>query len=1067
MDTEKGSLGQLKAEQLKENNLAKQWLFKQLNQSVEDRNLVKNFVREWEIAEFELGDELLNPSPTGINKDNIKYFYLIIKGQIRLLVFDRHRQRPVSTAKLSEGDSLGGDLLFGKQYLSSEDYISYQAKAAQKVKVARIRLEKLRAWLEKLPNLREQWGLATQKNQRLFFFKTRTNLNFIASHRLEPLLPFLKELIIPPGKSLAAIVAQKPGRFWLRRGKIKDGKESEQNAEPSTPAYKPPQVGFSWGYPEEIPAHLYSGTKLLVYYLPQEHWQTALTNIPELGKIFGIPSLLAKSPPSNFQSPETVIQIDTNIQAIPPTPATTQEKALVKQPTQKPSPSVDFPAPKKLRRGWQLGYPFIQQQSSADCGPTCLAMISQYWGKNFSLNWLRELAQVGRSGVSLKHLAQAAEHLGYEARPVRASLSSLVDCQNPWIAHWEGDHYVVVYRFKNDRILIGNPATGLKWLSRQNFLNSWTGYALLIDPTESLYAIPNQKRSLGQFFRLLMPYRSLAIQVILASLLIQIFGLITPLFTQIILDQVVVNKSLTTLNVFAVGLLLFGVWAIGLTAIRQYLLSYLSNRLDLTMIGGFIRHTLMLPLEFFELRHVGDIITRVQENQKIQRFLLSQVILAWLDFLMGFVYLALMFYYNWRLTLLIIALIPPIIILTLAATPLLRQVSREIFNQSAEQNSALVETITGIDTVKATASEKELRWRWEERLTNFLNSRFRGQKLGINLQAANGLIRSIGSTALLWYGATLVIQDQLTIGQFVAFNMLLGKVLEPVMSLSNLWDELQEVLISVERLNDVFEEEPEETPANPLLTLPRIRGEVRFENVTFRYNQDEERNTLQNINFTVTPGQTIAIVGRSGSGKTTLVKLLEGLYHPNSGSIWIDGHELRHISPQSLRGQIGVVPQECFLFSGTILDNITLYRPQYSLEQAIEAARLAEAHSFIQAMPLGYKTKVGERGTNLSGGQRQRIAIARALLGAPRILILDEATSSLDTESERRFQQNLARMSRDRTTFIIAHRLSTVRNADCILVLDRGIIVQQGTHNQLMQERQGVYYYLAQQQLSL
>ena len=334
------------------------------------------------------------------------------------------------------------------------------------------------------------------------------------------------------------------------------------------------------------------------------------------------------------------------------------------------------------------------------------------------------------------------------------------------------------------------------------------------------------------------------------------------------------------------------------------------------------------------------------------------------------------------------------------------------------------------------------------------------------MQATSGLINTLGSTLLLWYGATLVIQEQLTIGQFVAFNMLIGNVIAPILALVGLWYELQEVLISVERLDDVFSAQPEESPDNPLLVLPRLRGEVRFENVTFRYNQEEERNTLQNISFEVRSGQTVAIVGRSGSGKSTLVSLLQGLYHPNKGRIWMDEHDIRHASPQSLRLQLGVVPQECFLFSGTILENITLYRPEFPLEQVIEVAKLAEAHAFIQDLPLGYNTKVGERGSTLSGGQRQRIAIARALLGDPRILILDEATSSLDTESERRFQHNLARISRDRTTFIIAHRLSTVRNADYILVIDKGIVVERGTHDELMAE-QKLYYHLAQQQLNL
>jgi ATP-binding cassette subfamily B protein len=373
--------------------------------------------------------------------------------------------------------------------------------------------------------------------------------------------------------------------------------------------------------------------------------------------------------------------------------------------------------------------------------------------------------------------------------------------------------------------------------------------------------------------------------------------------------------------------------------------------------------------------------------------------------------------------------------------------------------------ITGVSTVKAVAAEQELRWRWEDRLTEQLNMRFKAQKLAINLGFLSGLINSVGGTAILWFGAMLVIQDQLTIGQFVAFNMMQGKVIAPVIALAGLWDELQEVLISVERLNDVFDTEPEESSQKPLLMLPPLQGQIKFDQVTFRYAEDEN-NTLENLSFDIQPGQTLAIVGRSGSGKSTLVKLLQALYHPRSGRIWVDGHDLRHVSSQSLRTQMGVVPQECYLFSGTILENITIYREEYTLEQVVEVAKLAEAHSFIQTLPLGYNTKVGERGSSLSGGQRQRIAIARALLGNPRILVLDEATSSLDTESERRFQRNLEQMSRDRTTIIIAHRLSTVRNADQILVLDQGVLVEKGNHQQLM-ETQGLYYHLAQQQLNL
>jgi ATP-binding cassette, subfamily B, bacterial HlyB/CyaB len=998
-------------------------------------NLISQLSASFEILEFQLGDIIENLANSSDNtvrdEQKTQYFYLICQGKVRLLSTEPEKQRELPTQSLTEGETFGSDALFSQRTLP------YWIKAATTVRVARIASQTLQLWLEKLPKLKEHWQSAAHQRQALIFFKTLTELKSLPSHSLEKLFPYLVEKQIATGEMLSQATPESSGRFWLRSGQIQSSILT---------------VGSAWGYPNGTPKEAVAQTKLWVYQLPFENWETAVAIAPILageaskGHSGGKKSVPVANKPIGLNPIEPISK-----------PPTTAEEKI---------PNVEFPKPLKRPLRWGKNEPFIEQQSASDCGAACLAMISQYWGKRLSLHYLRNLLGVGRSGASLKNLAQGAESIGYSARPVRASLSNLIKEKNPWIAHWQGDHYIVVYRSQGDRLLVADPARGKRFMPRQEFLASWTGYALTLEPTQQLENIKTEKPSLGRFLGLLLPYRSLTLQIILVSLLIQIFGVITPLFTQIILDQVVINRSISTLHVFAIGALLFGVWGILLGGTRQYLLSFLSNRLDLTMISGFIRHALMLPLRFFEDRHVGDIITRVQENQKIQRFLLNQVVLAWLDFLMGFIYLGLMLYYNWRLTLLVIALIPPIAILTLAATPLLRQVSREVFNKAAEQNSSLVETITGINTVKTTASERELRWRWEEHLTGFLNAQFRAQKLGINLQTAGGLINSLGSTALLWYGAMLVIQDQLTIGQFVAFNMLVGKVLSPVLALTNLWDELQEVLISVERLDDVFSAKPEEVPGESALVLPQLRGEVRFENVSFCYGADEERNTLGNITFTVKPGQTIAIVGRSGSGKSTLIKLLQGLYYPNSGHIWIDGHDIRHVSPHSLRSQLGVVPQECFLFSGTILENITLYRPEYTLEQVIEVAKLAEAHAFIQSMPLGYNTKVGERGANLSGGQRQRIAIARALLGEPKILILDEATSSLDTESERRFQQNLVRLSRDRTTFIIAHRLSTVRNADCILVLDRGVLVERGNHEELMM-RQELYYHLAQQQLDL
>ena len=1010
------------------------YLLKQKQLSLGQTELVRSLSQSFELLEVKLGDELAS------DLDSSKYFFLVCEGRLRLLGFDPSKQKEVSTNLITEGSTCGAESLW------NEDFLPYKLVAASDSRVARVTVTELKPWLDKLPELAQKWQVQTQQHQKLIFFKTLTELRCLSSHRIKQLLPYFIAKEVKAGERLQA--KGENSRFWLRKGQI------EVEDRTVTP-------GDSEKY--SLANDWVAQTDLSIYQLPQRNWQFFSELAPELATAWSNNSSSKSDAATIFKKENYRVHAITSLRN---TDSDVSYAALNRAESDElETEAVDYPKPIKRRVLWR-NYPHIQQQSSSDCGAACLAMISRYWGKRVSINYLRELIGIGRSGSSLKSLAKAAESLGYNARPVRASLNRIIEQKNPWIAHWQGDHYVVVYRAKGDRLLIADPAAGIRQVDRSEFITGWTGYALLLNPTENLFQAPTEKRSLSRFFYLLLPYRSIGITIIVASILIQILGLISPLFTQIILDRVVVNRSQSTLNVLVVGMVMFGVLGIALSSVRSYLLSYLANRLDLTMIGGFINHALNLPLKFFESRRVGDIITRVQENQKIQQFLIQNVMLSWLDFVTGFVYLGLMLYYNWQLTVLILVLIPPIVILTLVATPLLRKISRSRFNATADQNSSLVEMMTGISTVKAVTAEQDLRWRWEDLLTRQLNVQFKGQKLAINLGLLSGLINSIGGAVLLWYGATLVIQDNLTIGQYVAFNMMKGHIISPVMVLVGLWDELQEVLISVERLNDVFDAKSEESIQNPKLVLPKLQGDLVLDNVTFRYDSEAEVNVLQNISLKIEAGQTIAIVGRSGSGKSTLVKLIQGLYYPTSGQILVDGHNLKHVSLKSLRSQMGVVPQDCFLFSGTIFDNIALYRPEFSLEQVIATAKLAEAHAFIQALPLGYNTKVGERGESLSGGQRQRIAIARAFLGDPAILILDEATSSLDTESERRFQDNLARLTDQRTTLIIAHRLSTVRDADCIIVLDRGLIAEQGTHEELVAQ-QGLYYQLAKQQLSL
>nr|AVH79543.1 cyclic nucleotide-regulated ABC bacteriocin/lantibiotic exporter protein [Synechocystis sp. PCC 9413] len=730
---------------------------------------------------------------------------------------------------------------------------------------------------------------------------------------------------------------------------------------------------------------------------------------------------------------------------------------------------ADFPRPSyKSTHVWRKlskRYPFFAQQSASDCGAACLVMVGRYWGKKFSVNRLRELSNVTRQGASLRGLSTAAESLGFASKPVKCSLDKLAEQPLPAIAHWEGRHYVVVYQVSRKHVIIGDPAISQLTLTHKQFKAGWTGYTLLLQPTALMNDVESDYSNFWQLFELIKPHWVILLEVFIASIFIQLFGLITPLFTQLILDRVVVQRSELTLTTVGLGLLMFSVFRIAMGGLRQYLLDQTANRVDLALIVGFIRHTFRLPLSFFESRYVGDIISRVQENRKIQRFLTGEALSILLDLLTVFIYIALMWRYSWQMALLSLIIVPPFFLLGIISTPFLQKISREIFNAYAAESSYLIEGISGIKTVKSLALEQTVRWHWEELLNKSIKTQFKGQVIGNRMQIISSGIETLAQTGLLWFGAYQVIKGQLTVGQLVAFNMLLGNVIRPFQRLAVLWNELQEVAIAIERINDVISTAPEEDlQFSSRQNLPALQGEIRFVNVTFRYHPDSQVNTLENLSFEVKPGQTIALVGRSGSGKTTIAKLILGLYLPTEGKILIDGQDITSLSLRSLRSQLGIVDQDTFMFGGTIRENIAIGQPNASLQDVMTAAQQAGADEFIKKLPMGYETPIGEGGGLLSGGQRQRIAIARALLGNPQLLVFDEATSHLDAESERIIQTNLAQIRQNRTTLIIAHRLSTVRNADVILVMDRGILVESGTHQELMSQK-GQYYYLNQQQL--
>ncbi len=966
--------------------------------------------------------------------------YIVLEGKVRLL---DNQENLIAT--LTTGESFGEMTLF-----PTADLQTYTARASENLQICRLRGEVIASLMQRYGNIGDRLYRKAQLWDLLLL--CRQHSKFPPHSSQVPGMLKALSLFEPYQVNTAeeTQILQDCQLWFIYRGKLLDGDST---------SFTPGKI-----YGNLHPENWQVQQPTIVYILKHTHWHSALQHCPELGQFIPDSGQIASPGQKPRRKKYRVESLQTSEKIIP---FPGQTPASQPQP-QKSRPY--FPTPKVQMGHWwrrvSRRYPYYAQQSASDCGAACLVMISNYWGKRLSLNRVRDMTNVSRSGASLRAIASAAESLGFASRPVKASLEKFADQPLPAIAHWQGNHFIVVYEITKKRVIVCDPGLGQRHLTRKEFLEGWTGYGLLLEPTALLKDTQDESVGLWKFWELVKPHYKILLEILLASIVMQIFGLVTPVFTQLLLDRVLVQRSVATLNAIGLGMIVFGLFKIAMNAVRSYLLTHTANRISISLLVGFIKHTFRLPLSYFESRYVGDITSRIQENQKIQSFLTGQTLSIILDMLTLVIYLGLMFWYSWKMALFVLVTVPPFFILALASTGILRRISREVFNAGAEQKSYLIESLTGIRTVRSLAIEQTVRWRWEELLNNVIKKSFHGKVIGIRLSMISGGIQTFTSTALMWFGAWQVIQGELTVGQLVAFNMLVGHVLGPFQRFSQLWNQFQEILISTERLNDVLEAEPEENlHQKPRKTLGRLRGHIRFQNVTFRYHPESKTNVLENINLEIQPEQMVALVGRSGSGKTTLSKLILGLYPATDGKVLIDGQDVNGISLRSLRSQVGVVDQDTFLFGGTIRENIAIAHPEASLDEITQAADLAGADEFIQQLPLGYETQIGEGGGMLSGGQRQRIAIARALLGNPRLLLFDEATSHLDTESERIIQNNLKTILKGRTSVIIAHRLSTVRNADLILVLDRGVLVESGSHEELIAQ-QGHYYYLNQQQLA-
>ncbi len=655
----------------------------------------------------------------------------------------------------------------------------------------------------------------------------------------------------------------------------------------------------------------------------------------------------------------------------------------------------------------------------------------------------------GGETFGVTEILRCASEFGLKARAVTTSWGRLAKTPLPAIAALRDGGFLILAKMADDKLLVQNPlAPRPQIMTRGELEAGWDGRILLLTRRRNLGDL-GRRFDLTWFIGAIHKYRGLLTEVLIASLFLQIFALISPLFFQVVIDKVLVHRGLSTLDVLIIGLVAISIFETVLGGLRTYVFAHTTKRIDVELGARLFRHLLALPIAYFQARRVGDSVARVRELENIRNFLTSSALTLVVDLAFTVVFLAVMFYYAPFLTWIVLGAFPFYIAISAIATPLFRRRLDEKFARGAENQAFLVENVTGIETLKAMAVEPQVQRRWEEQLAGYVTASFRVINLGNAASQAVQLVSKLVTAGTLYYGAGLVIAGDLTVGELVAFNMLAGRVSAPVLRLAQLWQDFHQARLSVARLGDILNSVPEPTYSPTRTALPAIRGDVVLDHVTFRYRTDGPA-VLHDVSINIPAGQIVGIVGPSGSGKSTLAKLVQRLYAPESGRVLVDGADLALADPAWLRRQIGVVLQENVLFNRSVRDNIALADPAMPIERVIAAAQLAGAHEFILELPEGYDTVVGERGGSLSGGQRQRIAIARALVMDPRILILDEATSALDYESERIIQQSMAQIARGRTVLIIAHRLSTVRQTNRIVTIERGRIVEDGSHDQLI-----------------
>lgn len=715
-----------------------------------------------------------------------------------------------------------------------------------------------------------------------------------------------------------------------------------------------------------------------------------------------------------------------------------------------------------------MKYYCIKQHDITDCGAACLATISKQYGLNKSISKIREVAGTDKQGTNAYGMIKAAEQLGFTAKGVKGNQDAFFsDFPKPAIAHVVLDgkllHYVVIHKVTKDKIIIADPANGIVNYTPDEFFKIWTGVLIILVPTSKFQKGNENNGVMSRFYSLMIPQKRLLINIFLSSLMITIFGILASFYFRFIMDDIVPNSTRKTLIALSVGVIVLYIFKAILEAFRSHLMLYLGQKLDIPLILGYYEHVLGLPMNFFGTRKIGEIVSRFTDASKIREAISSATLTIMIDSLMAIVGGAVLFSQNHTLFFIAVIIVILYGAIVLAFNKPVKKINETQMENNAQVTSYLVETLNGIETVKAFHAEDKAQAKTDKLFVKLLRSVFKGGMINNARQSLTGIVSTIGGTVILWVGVVNVLNGNMTLGSLITFNALLAYFLDPVKNLINLQPTMQTAIVAAERLSEILDLELEKVQDEKRKLYPAsLNLPIRIENLDFRYGT--RRLVLENINMSINAGEKIALVGESGSGKTTLSKLLMNFYPWEKGEIFIGDYNLKDINLEALRNRIAYISQDIFLFSGTIRENLELGNEDATMEDIIEACRLSKADEFINSMPLRYETMLEENGANLSGGQKQRLAIARALLKKPDILIMDEATSNLDSITEKAIEKTINSLSRNITTIIIAHRLSTIMRCDKIFVMEKGRFIEQGTHSELIANR-GRYYYLWKDQL--